>query len=117
MALSLAGKTAFITGASRGIGLEIGKMLAARGANVAVAAKTADPNPKLPGTIHSAVQEIEQIADKHNNSAKGLAIQLDIRDADKVQDAIERTVERFGNLDIVINNVRRRTREREISRN
>ncbi|EPQ27534.1 uncharacterized protein PFL1_05072 [Pseudozyma flocculosa PF-1] len=102
--MSLKGRTAFITGASRGIGLEIGKALARRGANVAVAAKTADPHPKLPGTIHTAVSEIDEIGERHNTGARGLALQLDIRDADAVEAAIEKTVERFGALDIVVNN-------------
>lgn len=92
------------SGASRGIGLEIGKILAGQGANVAVAAKTADPNPRLPGTIYSAAEEISKAGEKHG--AQGLPIQLDIREADKVQEAIEKTVERFGSLDIVVNNVR-----------
>ncbi|PWN53225.1 NAD(P)-binding protein [Violaceomyces palustris] len=102
--MSLRGKTAFITGASRGIGLEIAKSLATRGANVAVAAKTTEPHPKLPGTIHTAVEEINQIGERNGSGAKGLAIQLDVRDADAVKDAIDRTVGTLGNLDIVINN-------------
>lgn len=93
------------TGASRGIGLEIGKLLAHHGANVAVAAKTSDPNPKLPGTIHSAVAEIDEIGERSGTGSKGHAIKLDIREADKVQEAIEATVDRFGSLDIVVNNV------------
>jgi citronellol/citronellal dehydrogenase len=105
MALSLKGKTAFITGGSRGIGLEIAKAMARQGANVAIAAKTSDPNPKLPGTIHSAVQEIDKIGDSTGSGSRGFAIKLDIREADKVQEAIENTAERFGGLDIVINNV------------
>lgn len=104
--MSLKGKTAFITGASRGIGLEIAKSLAKLGANVAIAAKTSDPNPKLPGTVHSAVEEIEEIGHRTGTGSKGLAIKLDIREAEKVQEAIEQTVERFGGLDIVVNNVR-----------
>ncbi|UZJ56158.1 hypothetical protein CBS101457_005478 [Exobasidium rhododendri] len=104
MSYSLKGKTAFITGASRGIGLEIGRLLARHGANVAVAAKSSDPNPKLPGTIHSAVEEINEIGERSGSGSKGFAIKLDIREADKVEEAIESTVERFGGLDIVVNN-------------
>jgi citronellol/citronellal dehydrogenase len=95
---SLRGKTVFITGASRGIGLAIARRCAADGANIAIAAKTAEPNPKLPGTIFSAAQEIE--------AAGGacLPLQVDIRDEAQVGEAVERTVERFGSIDIVINN-------------
>jgi citronellol/citronellal dehydrogenase len=92
------------TGASRGIGLEIGKLLAQHGANVAVAAKTTEPHPKLPGTIYTAAEEIDEVAAKHKQKGKGLAIKLDIRHAEQVEQAIEQTVDRFGNLDILINN-------------
>jgi citronellol/citronellal dehydrogenase len=97
-AATLRGKTIFITGASRGIGLAIARRCAADGANVAIAAKTAEPNPKLPGTIFSAAQEIE--------AAGGacLPLQVDIRDEAQVGDAVQRTAERFGGIDIVINN-------------
>lgn len=95
---SLNGKTIFITGGSRGIGLAIAKRAAKDGANITIAAKTSDPHPKLPGTIHSAVKEIEQCG------GKGLAIQMDIRDEQSVQSAINKTVETFGGIDILINN-------------
>lgn len=95
----------YSTGASRGIGLEIGKLLASKGANVAVAAKTAEPHAKLPGTIFTAVEEIEKIGKENNyNSVRGLPLQVDIRDAEKVEDAIQKTIDKFGNLDIIINN-------------
>ena len=96
--MSLKGKTLFITGASRGIGLAIALRAARDGANIVVAAKTAEPHPKLPGTIHSAAAEIAR--------AGGLALPLvvDVRDEASVKQAIERTVEDFGGLDIVVNN-------------
>lgn len=96
--MSLKGKTLFITGGSRGIGLAIALRAARDGANVVIAAKTADPNPKLPGTIYSAVAEIEQAG------GRGLPIQCDIRDEAQVVAAIEQTVATFGGLDILINN-------------
>ncbi len=96
--MDLNGKTLFITGASRGIGLEIAKRAARDGANVAVAAKTSDPNPKLPGTIHSAAAEIEAAG------GHALALQTDIRDEASVLAAIEQTVARFGGIDILVNN-------------
>ena len=96
--MSLEGKTIFISGASRGIGLAIAKKAAADGANVAIAAKTADPNPKLPGTIYSAAAEIEQAG------GKGLPLLCDIRDEDQVVAAVRKTVETFGGIDILINN-------------
>ena len=95
---TLAGKTLFITGASRGIGLAIGLRAASDGANVAIAAKTVEPHPKLPGTIHSAAAEIEAAG------GKALAIQCDIRSEDAIEAAIERTVEAFGGIDILVNN-------------
>jgi citronellol/citronellal dehydrogenase len=94
----LQGKTLFITGASRGIGLAIGKRAAADGANVVVAAKTAEANPKLPGTIFSAAAEIEAAG------GKALPIQCDIRDEASVRDAVEQAQERFGGIDILVNN-------------
>lgn len=94
----LAGRTLFITGASRGIGLEIGLMAAREGANVAIAAKTAEPHPKLPGTIHTAAAEIEKAG------GQALAIQTDIRDDAQVEAAVDAAVERFGGIDILINN-------------
>ena len=94
----LQGKTLFITGASRGIGKAIALRAAADGANVAIAAKTAEPHPKLPGTIHSAAQEIEAAG------GRALPLQVDIRDEDQVLAAVARTVETFGGIDILINN-------------
>ena len=94
----LKGKTLFITGASRGIGLAIAKRAARDGANIVIAAKTTEPNPKLPGTIHSAAAEIEAAG------GNALALQTDIRDEASVQDAVARAVARFGGIDILINN-------------
>ncbi len=98
MKRDLAGKTLFITGASRGIGLAIAKRAARDGANVVVAAKTNVPNPKLPGTIHSAAAEIEAAG------GQALALQTDIRDEASVQAAVEQAVARFGGIDILVNN-------------
>lgn len=98
MARTLDGKTLFITGASRGIGLEIAKRAAADGAQVAIAAKTVTPHPKLPGTIHTAAEEIEAAG------GTALPIQCDIRHEDEVIAAIDATVARFGGLDILVNN-------------
>lgn len=95
---NLKGKTIFITGASRGIGLEIAKRCAKDGANIAIAAKTVTENPKLPGTIYTAAKEIEACG------GKALALQCDIRDEKSVQAAIQKTVETFGGLDILVNN-------------
>ncbi len=94
----LRGKTLFITGASRGIGLAIALRAARDGANVAIAAKSGVPNPKLPGTIHSAAAAVEAAG------GRALAIQCDIREEDQVQAAVAATVERFGGLDILVNN-------------
>lgn len=94
----LAGKTLFITGASRGIGLAIAKRAAADGANIVVAAKTTEANPKLPGTIYSAAAEIEAAG------GKALALQVDIRDEASVRAAVAKTVETFGGIDILVNN-------------
>jgi citronellol/citronellal dehydrogenase len=96
--VSLKGKTLFITGASRGIGLAIAVRAARDGANVAIAAKSEQPHPKLPGTIYTAAEEIE----KAGGSA--LPIAVDIRDEAGVKEAIDKTVARFGHLDIVVNN-------------
>ncbi len=97
-AASLAGKTLFITGASRGIGLAIALRAARDGANVAIAAKTTDPHPRLPGTIHSAAKEIE--------AAGGCALPLavDIRDEAQVEAAVAQAAARFGGIDILVNN-------------
>jgi citronellol/citronellal dehydrogenase len=95
---SLRGKTLFITGASRGIGKAIALRAARDGANVAIAAKTHVPNPKLPGTIHSAAAEIEAAG------GKALPLQVDIREEDQVKRAVAETVERFGGIDVLVNN-------------
>src|SRR6185295_4492056 len=90
--MTLKGKTLFITGASRGIGLAIGLRAARDGANVAIAAKTAEPNPKLPGTIFTAAKDIDDAG------GKGLALQCDIRFEEQVQAAVAKTVETFGGI-------------------
>lgn len=95
---TLAGKTLFITGASRGIGLAIALRAARDGANVAIAAKSSVPNPKLPGTIHSAAAAVEAVG------GKALALKCDIREEDEVRAAVAQTVERFGGVDILVNN-------------
>jgi citronellol/citronellal dehydrogenase len=94
----LAGKTLLITGASRGIGLAIGLRAARDGANVAIVAKTSDPNPKLPGTIHSAAEAIEKAG------GKALPLQCDIRFEDQMEAAVAATVAKFGGIDILVNN-------------
>ena len=96
--MNLAGKTLFITGASRGIGLAIAKRAAADGANIAIAAKTTQAHPKLPGTIYTAAEEIEAAG------GKALPLVCDIRFEDQVQAAVDKTVETFGGIDICINN-------------
>jgi citronellol/citronellal dehydrogenase len=98
MTATLAGKTLFITGASRGIGLAIALRAARDGANVAIAAKTAEPHAKLPGTIYSAAQEIEAAG------GKALALLVDVREEAQVKEALDRTAAHFGGLDIVVNN-------------
>ncbi len=95
---SLAGRTLFISGASRGIGLAIALRAARDGANVAIAAKTTDPHPKLEGTIYSAAAAIEAAG------GKALALMCDIREEHQVQEAVEKTVARFGAIDICVNN-------------
>jgi len=95
---SLQGKTLFITGASRGIGLAIALRAARDGANVAVAAKSDVPNPKLPGTIYSAATAIEAAG------GHALPIKCDIREEDQVRAAVEQTAQRFGGIDILVNN-------------
>jgi citronellol/citronellal dehydrogenase len=94
--MSLQGKTLFISGASRGIGLAIAKRAARDGANIAIAAKTAEPHPKLPGTIYTAANEIEEAG------GKALPILCDIRFEDQVQAAIQQAADTFGGIDICI---------------
>ena len=96
--MSLAGKRIFITGGSRGIGLAIALRAAQDGASVAIAAKTADPNPKLPGTIFTAAQEIRDAG------GVALPIQCDIRDENQIETAIRQAAQEFGGIDILINN-------------
>ena len=95
---TLQGKTLVITGASRGIGLAIAKRAAADGANIVILAKTTEPNPKLPGTLSSAAAEIEAAG------GQALPVQTDIRDENAVARAMAAAVERFGGIDILINN-------------
>ena len=95
---SLRGKTLFITGASRGIGLAIARRAAADGANVIIAAKSDVANPKLPGTIHSAAAEVEAAG------GQALAVRCDIREETDVQAAVAAAVARFGGIDILVNN-------------
>ncbi len=95
---TLQGKTLFISGASRGIGLAIALRAARDGANVVIAAKTAEPDPRLPGTIHTAAAEVEAAG------GRALALQVDIRDEDAVQAAVARAAEHFGGIDILVNN-------------
>ncbi len=96
--MSLKGKTLFISGGSRGIGLAIALRAARDGANVAIAAKTAEPHPKLPGTIYTTVEEIEKAG------GRGLPIVCDIREEAQVAAAVAKTVETFGGIDILVNN-------------
>jgi citronellol/citronellal dehydrogenase len=96
--MTLSGKTLFITGASRGIGRAIALRAARDGANVAIAAKSSVPNPKLPGTIHSVAAEVEAAG------GRALALQCDIREEDQVQAAVAATVDAFGGLDVLVNN-------------
>jgi citronellol/citronellal dehydrogenase len=96
--MSLRGKTLFISGASRGIGLAIAVRAAKDGANVAIAAKSDQPNPRLPGTIHTAAEAIEAAG------GKALPMQVDIRDENAVAEAVKKTAEHFGNVDILVNN-------------
>jgi citronellol/citronellal dehydrogenase len=96
--MSLRGKTLFITGASRGIGLAIGLRAARDGANVAIVAKTAEPHARLPGTVFTAAKEIDEAG------GKGLPLVTDIRFEDQVAAAVARTVEAFGGIDILVNN-------------
>lgn len=91
-------KTVFISGGTRGIGHAIGLRLAREGANIVIAAKTTEPQPKLPGTIYTAAQDME------NAGGNGLAIKCDIRSEEEVIAAVQKTVETFGGIDILINN-------------
>ena len=95
---SLKGKTLFITGGSRGIGLAIALRAAADGANLVIAAKTVEPHPKLPGTIHTAAREIEAAG------GQCLPVQCDIRDEAQIARAVAAAAERFGGIDILVNN-------------
>jgi citronellol/citronellal dehydrogenase len=92
------GKTAFITGASRGIGKAIGLKLAQEGANIVIAAKTAAPHPKLAGTIFTAAEEMEQAG------GKALPLVVDVRNEEEVKNAVDKTIETFGGIDILVNN-------------
>lgn len=94
----LKGKTIFITGGSRGIGLAIAERAARDGANIAIAAKTADPHPKLPGTIYSAAEAIEKAG------GNALPILCDIRDDAQLLAAVDQTVDKFGGIDVLVNN-------------
>ena len=96
--MSLAGKRIFITGGSRGIGLAIALRAAKDGASIAIAAKTAEAHPKLPGTIFTAAKDIETAG------GKALAIQCDIRDENQIAQAVEQAANKFGGIDILINN-------------
>lgn len=96
--IDLRGRTLFITGASRGIGLAIAVRAGRAGANVVIAAKSAMPNPKLPGTIHSAAEAVERAG------GRALAVQCDIRDEEQVRAAVAAGVDRFGGIDILVNN-------------
>src|ERR1700723_710957 len=96
--MSLAGKTLFVTGGARGIGLAIALRAARDGANIAIAAKTTEPHPKLAGTIYTAAEEIEQAG------GKALPLVVDVRDEAMVKDALDKTAAHFGGIDIVVNN-------------
>ncbi|HEX2659017.1 MAG TPA: SDR family oxidoreductase, partial [Polyangia bacterium] len=96
--MSLAGKTLFITGASRGIGKAIALRAARDGAQVAILGKTAEPHPRLPGTIHSAASEVEAAG------GRALALATDVRDEAAVRDAVARAASHFGGIDILVNN-------------
>lgn len=95
---SLKGKTLFITGSSRGIGKQIALRAAADGANIVVAAKTAEPDPRLPGTIHATAEEVEKAG------GHALALVVDVRDESQVEAAVSRAASHFGGIDILVNN-------------
>src|ERR1700738_2985726 len=94
--ISLSGKTMFISGASRGIGVASAKRAAADGANIALIAKTAEPHPKLPGTVYTAAKELEEAG------GQALPIVGDIRDEESVASAVAQTVEQFGGIDVCV---------------
>lgn len=94
----LRGRTLLITGASRGIGRAIALRAARDGANIAIAAKTSEPHPRLPGTIHTTARDVEQAG------GEALAVAMDVRDEGQVEAAVARTVERFGGIDVLVNN-------------
>jgi citronellol/citronellal dehydrogenase len=96
--MSLKGKTLFVTGASRGIGHAIALRAAQDGANIAIAAKTAEPHPKLPGTIYTAAEDMEKAG------GRALPLVVDVRDEGSVMAAVEETVRRFGGIDVCVNN-------------
>jgi citronellol/citronellal dehydrogenase len=96
--MALSGKTLFITRATRGIGLAIALRAARDGANIAIAAKTAEPHPKLAGTIYTAAQDIERAG------GKALPLVVDVRDETLVRDALDKAAQKFGGIDIVVNN-------------
>ena len=96
--MSFSERTIFITGASRGIGKAIALRLAAEGANIVIAAKSVEENPRLGGTIYSAAEEVE------NAGGKALAVQCDIRDVENIEQAVQQAVDRFGGIDVLINN-------------
>jgi len=96
--MSLKGKTVFISGGSRGIGKAIGLRLAREGANIVIAAKTTEPHPKLPGTIYTAAEEMEAAG------GKALAVYLDVRSEELAEEAVQKTVDHFGGIDILVNN-------------
>ena len=96
--MSLKGKTLFISGASRGVGLAIAVRAARDGANVALIAKTAEPHPKLEGTVYTAAEQIEEAG------GRALPVVGDIRDESQVVQAVAQTVERFGGIDVCVNN-------------
>lgn len=96
--MSFKGKTIFITGASRGIGLAIALRFAKDGANIVIAAKTAEENPKIPGTIYSAAEEVEAAG------GNALAVVCDIRSEEAVRDAVQSAIDKFGGIDVLVNN-------------
>lgn len=99
----LRGRTAFVTGSSRGIGAEIAMRFAEDGANVVITGKTVEPHPKLPGTIHDVAEECEK------RGGRALALQLDLRDEGRIFEAVGKTVETFGGIDVLVNNASAQT--------